>query len=426
MTAPRAVGAGLALLLLAGSVRAAQAPPPEDPAAPPEEILGAPAAFGLEASAEPKVAVPGGTSLRELPDARSASLATIDVTSELPVVERSGAWLRVRFEARLGWVILDEIAPGTFDELAAVPPAALSSGAGAERRAEMRAEVEERLGPPTEDHPRIGAWTLYSNVEDPGLLAFLDQVVADLPDLYRERYGLDPGAPGDEAIALFAGEADYRAFAEEHAGLLEIGEGGYAGYGLAVLYTEGRDRRDLAALLLHELTHLLNARALGSRTPPWLEEGLADDLASSEIRPGGGLSPGTVGGAERRDAALDGDEVVIRASWEGGKGALIELGRHARKRELAPLQALTRMTWHELVDPARRSLLYAQSTFFVRYLVDREPDAFRRYLRYLAAGGADGPTVLTEALGRDWAALDRGFRRWLVERVAELGLLDAL
>jgi hypothetical protein len=407
-------GATLALALLLAVPAHPQAPaePPEPPPEP--EIVGAPAAFGADASAEERVAVPEGTALRELPDLRSPALATIDAPSELPVVERRGPWLRVRYGALLGWLTLD----------GSLPPVLPYAGGG-QARARALAAAEAWAGPPPPSgRPSLGGWTLYTDVADRPLLAYLDRVAAGLAQVYRERYGLDPGAPEGDAVVLFAREADYRALAEENAGLLGIGEGGHAGRGVAALYAGERERAELASLLVHELTHLMNARALGPRTPPWLEEGLANDLGFSEIGRRGRLEPATVGGEERRSATVDPatDAMVVHLAWEGAKGALVGLERRLREGGLPPVYGLTQLTWHELVDPAERSTLYAESAFFVRFLLDRDPSALRGYLRYLASGGGDDPAALSEALGGDWPDLDAEFRRWLLARAQAVGL----
>jgi hypothetical protein len=259
-------------------------------------------------------------------------------------------------------------------------------------------------------------------------------VAADAVGVYRDRYGLEPGlgptsaASAAETVVLFAREADYRAFAEEDVALAGLEEGGFAGFGLAALYLGARDREEVAALLVHELSHLLNARALGPRTPPWLEEGLANGLAYAAIDPSGSLDPGALGGRSRVQRRLAG--ATGRDGWEvtvttvGGLAALGRVVEALDRRALPPLADLTAMTWRELVDPAIRDLAYAESAFFVRYLLEspRRAAGLRTYLRSIAAGGPGEPAELLEALGEDWEALDRGFQRWLRTRaLAELG-----
>lgn len=412
----------LAILLAAAGPAAARAPA----RAGEPELVGAPADLGAQ---EERLAVPEGTPLRASPDARAAALATVDAAIELPVLETRGEWTRVRYAGLVGWVRPGRPGPGALPDEAPEPPPAPPAGDAGSREAprpEVLAALEARLGPPAAALPRLGPWTLYTDLDDDGLLGFLDRLAADLPNLYRERYGLDPGPAGGEAVVLFAREADYRAFAEEAGGLVGIGEGGHTAPGLAALYAGGRDRSELASLLVHELTHLLNARALGPRTPPWLEEGLANDLAYSEIGRTGRLEPGTVGGREQRQLRTEtGRGTSFRTSWDGGKGAVVSLSRSLRRGELPPVEVLVHMSWRELVDPAHRSLRYAQSTFWARYLLDREPDPFRRYLWHFAAGGSDDPRLLIDALGGEWAAVDDGFRRWFLARAGELGLDEA-
>lgn len=404
------------VLLLALAPAAAQS---AQESAPPSELVGAPAAFGADAASEERILVPEGAPLRELPDARSAALAIVDAPIELPAIERQGRWVRVRYGGLMGWVAPDGDPPlGLEAGAPSAPPAAF----GAERRREALDAAQARLG--TAGAGRLGPWVLFTDVQDAGLLAYLARVAEHLPELYRERYRLEPGRSDGDVVLLFAEEGAYRSFAAQRAGLLGVGEGGYAGLGLAALHAGARDRGELASLLVHELTHLLNARALGTRTPPWIEEGLADDLAFAEIGPGGRLDPGTVGGAERHEASLTPSrELMIRASWEGGKGALVSLVRRVRAGDLPSVEGVAQASWRALADPDRRALLYAESTFFVRYLLAEHGDGFRRYLRELAAGGLGDPAALIEALGLEWADLDAEFRRWLPREAERLGLV---
>jgi hypothetical protein len=421
-------------------------PPPIAPAEPyeteaPPEILGAPAAWGGEGLAEERLPVAAGTPILERPDPRSPTLAILDAASELPVVERRDGWVRVRYGARLGWVAEGGAGAGPGGGSAAAPAARSADP-------EILARALARLGAQAASAPaRLGPFVLRTDLADPGMLAFLDRVAAGVVGVYRERYGLDPGlgtvpapgveprpaaapaaaggagsqrpTPAVETVVLFTREADYRAFTEGDLALAGLEEGGFAGFGLAALYLGMRDREEAASLLVHELVHLLNTRALGPKTPAWLEEALAVDLGYSRIDPSGRLEPGSLGGRSRVDrrhaAGPGGDGWQVTVTTEGGRAALERALDALDRQALPPLATLTALSWRELVDPSVRELAYAGSAFFVRYLLasPRLAGGFRHYLRSIAAGGEGGGEELLEALGEDWDLLDPGFRRWL-------------
>lgn len=431
--------AGLVATLAGGLAFAQDDPAPPVPNAPvspagEEEgaILGAPSAFGGAALAGDRLPVPAGTEVRTLPDPRAATLALVDVDTELPVLERRGGWSRVRYGALTGWVALDPriapaagaglLLPGPDPELLA---RSLAAFAAALRSGE--------LGP-------FALWTdLPENEGD--LLPMLDRLAADLPGLYAERYavpvteGKELPAAERDAVVLFAREEDYRRFAAD-AGVADLGEGGIASFGFAALYAGGRDRAELAALLAHELVHMLNARALGPRTPPWLEEGLANDFAYAGISAAGRLHPGSLGGErsiQTREAGAAGrrdGQIEVTVTTGGGRAALGRLIVALDARALPPVDELVSLTWRELVAPEARELAYAHSAFLVRYLLDGAGEAraagFRAYLAELAGGAANDPAVLREALGlgaeHGWTTLDAGFRRWLRLRALAEGL----
>lgn len=424
----------LGLLIAAPAALLAQsAPEPSPRPEPPPETIGAPAAFGASVLTEERVAVPAGSPLRERPHPRAPRLTTVDADSDLPLVERDGGWVRVRFGARKGWVLLDPSAGGG---------AARERGPG---RADpvLLARAVARLGgsrelaaPAAETSRSLGPWALHTDLDSEvheDLLRFLDRIAAQVPGVYRERYGSDGaeggGGVGSEAVVLFAREADYRAFAEADAALSGLEEGGFAGFGVAALYAEGRSRGELASLLAHELTHLENARRLGPDTPPWLEEGLANDLGYARIGPGGVIDPTALGGGEeirgrsrgddpsRRDGAV----VEITVSTDGARAALERLTTALRQRELLPLHELTSLGWREIIDPSLRDLAYAESAFFVRFLLDRSAgpsgaraDGFRGFLAAIAAGGPTDAEALRAVLGEEWASLESAYHRWLV------------
>lgn len=435
--AARALVGLLGLLLAApATLHAQSSPEPADPPEPPPETVGSPAAFGTAVLSEERVTVPAGSPLRERPHPRSPALTTVDADSELPLVERDGGWARVRYGARKGWVLLEASAGGG---------AARARGPG---RADpvLLAKAVARLGGSGEPGARadgtprsLGPWALHTDLDperDEDLLRVLGRIAAQVPAVYRERYGADAaeradgaGGVGSEAVVLFAREADYRAFAEGGAALSGLEEGGFAGFGVAALYAEGRSRAELAALLVHELTHLENARRLGPDTPPWLEEGLANDLGYARIGPGGVLDPtGLGGGEEIRGRSRSGDPVrrdgtvvEITVATDGARAALDRLTAALRQRELLPLDELTSLGWSTITDPAVRDLAYAESAFFVRFLLDprsgrrgARTEGFRRYLAAIAAGGPADAEALRAALGEEWSSLESAYHRWLV------------
>lgn len=374
--------------------------------------------------------MPAGSPLRERPHPRAAAVTTIDAESELPLIERSGGWARVRYGARKGWVVVDPSRGGGVAE---------ARGPGRADPA-LLARAEARLGGEAEGGS-LGPWRLRTDVgprQREDLLRFLDIVAAQVPGLYRERYGAGspPGGPesdpsasvGSEVVVLFAREDDYRAFARGDVALVGLDEGGFAGFGMAALYAEGHDRAELAALLVHELTHLINSRRLGPDSPPWLEEGLANDLGYSALGPGGELDPEALGGEERvrgeeqhADAATEsGGALAVEITLRGARAAFERVLTALRQGRLLPLERLTSLDWGEMTDPTHRDLAYAESAFFVRFLLDPgfEPErgrreAFRRFLDAIAAGGPSGPDALLDALDEGWASLEPAFHRWL-------------
>ncbi len=192
------------------------------------------------------------------------------------------------------------------------------------------------------------------------------------------------------AVLLFARRRDFRRWAAETAGLAA----GYAGFSRSArgLVALPADPELLASTLAHELTHLVNRRALGSEIPPWLSEGLAD--AIGDAAGAGGLGElsgirGAEGPARRLAAAYASD----------------------RPPRLARLAARRRGEF----DRALPSFDYEQSALAVRMLLLEEDLApgFRRFLTTLAAGETYEPALLPRVLGVGWTELDRRLERWL-------------
>ena len=147
---------------------------------------------------------------------------------------------------------------------------------------------------------------------------------------------------------------------------------------MAATFVGRRSRAAVAGSLVYAMTRLLNERALGPDLPPWLDEGLARDLAALRIEKKGATAPpaSPAGAVQGVASILDLDRARFAAEVHG---------------------------------PASFAL--------VRYLLDgeekRHGDGFRAFLKEVADGrDAD----LLKALGVSPAELDEGLRAELERR----------
>ena len=255
---------------------------------------------------------------------------------------------------------------------------------------------------------KVGDYTLHTDVEDPELVAALDRFAAGLEEIYRDRYGLELVGRAAEAIVLYRREEDYRRFEQSEAQLTGIGAVGHTRRGVVAFYRGDRPAAELAGTLVHELAHVLNRRGLGPALPPWLDEGIADDLAQSRISLEDGLLPGTLGGAVVRDGR--------RIDLRGARASLLLLQRAAEQGAAPRVPLFLEESWEDFVG-AEREQLYAGSLFWVRYLLAGEGGAlapgFRAFLRGVAEGRPASPEELGRQLGRPWPHLELGYRAWL-------------
>jgi hypothetical protein len=247
---------------------------------------------------------------------------------------------------------------------------------------------------------KLGPYTLHTDVDDRGLLIYLSAMAAQIESLYVARYGLQPLPGAREAVVLFASEESYLRFLEGAPDTPPLSSPGLLRAGVVATFSEGRGWSEVAETLIHELTHVLNRRALGPALPPWLEEGLAADLGQSRID-GLRIIPGALGGSSARTGN--------RTEYRGGQAAVIELGKAVSGGDLQ-LQALIELDWEDFQRTAGRSLRYSHSSFFVRSLLD-SPDpggavAFREFLRDVSVGKPASAEALLSRLGRSWESLD--------------------
>lgn len=371
---------------------------------------------GEQASEEPlppltpegveRITVKPGIPLLSEPRPGAARLLVFSKVAILKVLERRPGWVRVQYGDQDGWVP-DPEWTGPEPPLGSEPDPVRPVAGRAPDEERLQA-ARSRLAPP-ETAGRVGPYILYTDIRDAGRLGFLDRVAAGVEAVYRARYGLPPTGEPAEAVVLFAREADYRDFLARETDLGGLPATGHTGYGIVSLYDGGRAGDDVGSTLVHELTHLLNRRAIGPALPSWLEEGLADDLSQSQIDPSGRVLPGTLGGVTVRAGR--------RIEMHGARAALQNLIQAADSGGLRPFPELLAMDWGEFV---RRNpeLNYAQSSFFIRYLLQGEQGslapAFRSFLSDVAEGVPPDPERLREKLGRSWPALEAGFRLWLL------------
>ncbi len=402
----------LAVTLIATLARAApQADPPEEET--PPQILGTPSEIReAEGGAGDLVALEPGMRLYDRPDVRSSNLAMIDAVIELPVLERREHWVQVRYGSWKGWTHLGD----------GLAEPAEGGRLAPDHLAWRLALARQMLGASPDREPRsLGPFALHTDVEKPRLLRFLSRISSHLPEAYRDRYGLEPRPAGGDAVVLFSREADYRAYEAQVRPETDRGALGHAAYGLAVLYVGRQGPEDVAAVLVHELTHVLSHRTLAAAPPPWLDEGMANDLAFCRIDGARRLVIGSLGGRSvvieehsyQPGGWIDFDQSV---HLSGPSATRVQLRDRWRTGAIS-IEELSYLPAGQFFDPEDRQVHYDASAFFIRYLLDGEEGAlapaFHSFLGSLAGGD---PPDLASHLGRSWPELERGFEAWLIDR----------
>jgi hypothetical protein len=390
---------------------------PEWVAEPGEESVSTPAA-----AIEDHAWVAAGEPVRAAPDDGAAQHGRLERYVYLPVYERRGEWARVSSPHGEGWVRpfrgragargADAAAPWDGEPplgRAAVPPLPLPGRAA---NAVALAAAVELLGV-SGPAGRLGPYPLYTDAPR-GTLFALDRVAAGVEPAYRARYGRQPLGTALESVVLFHREDDYRRFQAADRVLAGLPAAGHTSDGLVAAYVGAQSPAEVAATLIHELAHLLNRRALGPALPPWLDEGIADDLAGSEVGEGGELRPGRIGGSVVEHPG--------RLELRGAVAALRQVDQAFAAGRAVPLSRLTAMDWEAFVRSDDSQLHYAQASFLVRYLLDGGDPAlaggFRRFLAAVAAGGSPDGAALRDELGLTWGELEAGMGAWVGEQVS--------
>jgi hypothetical protein len=253
----------------------------------------------------------------------------------------------------------------------------------------------------------LGPWRLLTDVTDRPLLAHLERVAARLPEAYRARFGLDAEPRRAEALVLFAREATYRAFTSDTAERVTQAARGHAGGGLAAALA-GPTIEETRPVVVHELAHLLTQEAFARAAPPWIDEGLSEDLAWCRADAEGRLLAGSLDAttAERRTG--DRAERVM----SGPLATVKDFREKARAGRGLPLSALLQPSTRLFADALTRRDAYTEAGLLVRFLLGGDPalaDRFRVFLRAATLGAPAGLDDLASALGADAKSLEKEY-----------------
>lgn len=411
-----AVGAlvGLAAPLLAQ---------PPDP--PPRAPLGTPAAWSTVDRRT--VVLPAHSEIRADASPLSRSVLRLDAETEVEVLEDRGGWLRVGVGEVRGWIPAD--ASGR-------PVASPEAGLGEELRRLRDGRLERARSLLVDGQvARAGSVEWWTDLHRESRLSErVARLIACFADAYAERYGLGLAAYQEaDVLVVFVQQEAYRRFTAGETELVDLASGGFSSIGFAALFTGARHADDVAAIVAHELTHLQNRRRLALELPPWLEEGLAEDMALAAASGGGCQQAGGWPEISRREwrAGAGGEEEIRVLETMSGKLRGLVCTLEEWQRSPPALRAVAEMGWDRFSHPQGRSSRYSTSALLVRFLLDGSSDvggverreAFRAYL----ASGRDVASFdfddLLERLGLDESVLASSLARWARAQLAHL--LDA-
>jgi hypothetical protein len=275
-----------------------------------------------------------------------------------------------------------------------------------------RIELARRHLGQSQFQARLADLFLLTDVSSPRLLKGLDRLASQVPALYAEHTGQDPSSDDGGLVALFSREEDYRAF-ESDLGMDPLELAGHATPGLVALFVGDRDRRLIETTFIHELVHLLNFRIFGGRLPPWLEEGLAEEMTLARVGASGKLTLPPLELPDPRRA----NRVVLH----GPLATLSDLVDAWDRERLPSLRNSLEVDRPGFQRSPERRRLYALFAFWVHYLAtQREPGSvlLPDFLAAVREGGPTDPASVAASFGTSWDQLESGFRIWL-GRLAE-------
>lgn len=354
---------------------------------------------------DPMWLLPGAVLLRQ-PSHDAEAVETLDAVSNVVQLEQQGDWYKVYRHGLEAWVYVENYAsdgPPYGDE--PEPPGPLP---GRAPKAQELNAARQLLGQGAQQRT-LGDYTVYTDCQDTTLLDYLDRLARRLEAVYVERFDRVLRGEAKAVVVLYDREEDYRSLRDQLRDLAGLPASGHHSKGLIALYVGQRSAEGVGSTLVHELVHSLNRRALGPALPPWLDEGLADDLATAQVTADGDFVVDELNGAVRPQ---DGHVVI-----SGALGALLDLRRAQVSGRLPSVHTVMGLDWQGFVRSDDITLHYDVSAFWVRFLMQgqgaRHREGFRSFLDAVAQGEPVTADALLRHLETGMPLLEAGFRGFL-------------
>ena len=351
----------------------------------------------------PRIWITQSTVAYAEPSVDAERLTVLDPIVSAVQRERQGDWYGLDLGGRVGWVHLPNYSETSDPPLGSAPAPILpvpDLEADSER---LQMALRGLDGGGRKD--TLGDYVLFTDSSDPELMPRLRRTVSSLERVYSERYGVTPIDRARASLVIFSLKAEYLRFKGLDSSLVDREASGHVGKGIVALYRQGRTADEVRSTLLHELVHLLNRRALGPALPVWLDEGVAEDLSGSAVGVDGALLPGT----------LASTTVFDDSGWvaTGAEASLVLLRRRLQDEGLLRLEDLIVKGDEQFHDRENRTLHYALSGFWVRFLMQRYSAQFKGFLEAISLGEPATTESLKNHLQMEWKGLDLEFAEWL-------------
>lgn len=360
-----------------------------------------------------------GMALRTEPSSDAREILRYEAITNVARLERRGDWFRVWRRGIEGWVHM----PGYEEEPETPPWGEEPEAPGPLPPAPPSSEDLERALALMDGQPmevRLGPYRAFVDFDDAKLFELLSSVAMQVEPLWTRRHGLKPLGTPESVVVLYQNPTNYRMLERATDHLRGLHAEGFAGFGLIATYVGARGDEEVATTLVHEICHRIHRRALGPALPPWLEEGLADDIALSRLD-GDRLDPTGYSGRRISERADDGG---TRIRFTQGLAALWNLKEAILRGQMPLLTRLTDLDRDAFLDPSagmgQRRLRYDAMALWVRYLVSadegRHRQGWQRFLRGIADGGPVTVDALLESVGIPADDLEADYRTWVVRQ----------